>query len=240
MYWIFIKSEIKKWLRDPMMFFMLVYPLLFGALGRYLLPYLAERGSFNVDLYADLALSVLALINPVIFGAILGFSILDDRDDYILTAIKVTPLSLVQFLSFRILLVYAVSFGACVFVLWFSNIFQLSLSVMLAIALLASLSAPMYGLIINAFAGNKIEGFAIMKGLGIIMLFPLVALAFFDYKELFFAVTPGFWPAKAISSIVRGKGFLPFTYNQYYFIGLAYIAVLNFLAYKLFLKRARF
>ncbi len=239
MYMTFLISEVKKWMRDPMMAFMLIYPLFFGALGRYLLPWLAESGSFNVDLYADLALAALALMTPVIFGAVLAFSILDDRDDYILTSIKVTPLSLNQFLSFRFALVLAVSFAACTFVMWFADIGGLGMSSILAISLLASLTAPMLGLIINAFANNKIEGFAVMKGMGMLMLFPLIGLFFFDYKELFFAVAPGFWPAKAISSIVRGEGLLLLTYNQYYFIGFAYAAAMNILAYKFFLKRTR-
>ena len=239
MYSVFLKSEIKKWLRDPMMFFMLIYPLFFGALGRYLLPWLAEGGSFNVDLYADLALAALALMTPVIFGAVLAFSILDDRDDHILTSIKVTPLSLNQFLSFRFALVFAVSFAACAFVMWFADIGGLSLQNIFAISLLASLTAPMLGLVINAFSNNKIEGFAVMKGMGMVMLFPLIALFVFDYKELFFAVAPGYWPAKAISSIIRGEGLLFLSYNQYYYIGFAYSVLANFLAYRLFLKRTR-
>jgi len=97
----------------------------------------------------------------------------------------------------------------------------------------------MVGLLINALANNKIEGFAVMKGMGMLMLFPLIGLFFFDYKELFFAMAPGFWPAKVISSIVRGDGLLRLTANQYYFIGLAYTAAANILAYKFFLKRTR-
>ncbi len=239
MYTTFIQSEMKKWTRDPMMTFMMIYPLFFGALGRYLLPWLAESGSFNVDLYADLALAVLALMTPVIFGAVLAFSILDDRDDHILTSIKVTPLSLNQFLSFRVALVFALSFVACIFVMWFANIGYVTMPSIFAISFLASLTAPMYGLVINAFASNKIEGFAVMKGMGMVMLFPLIALYFFDYKELFFAIAPGFWPAKVISSIVRGEGLLLMTTNQYYFIGVAYAIAVNILAYRFFLKRTR-
>jgi fluoroquinolone transport system permease protein len=239
MYTTFLQSEVKKWLRDPMMFFMLIYPLIFGALGRYLLPWLAESGSFDAALYADLALAVLALMTPVIFGAVLAFSILDDRDDHILTSIKVTPLSLNQFLSFRIALVFAVSFGACAFVMWFADIGFVTILDILAISFLASLTAPMYGMVINAFASNKIEGFAVMKGLGMVMLFPLIALFFFDYKELFFAIAPGFWPAKVISSIVRGEGLLLLTTYQYYFIGFAYAVAANILAYRFFIKKTR-
>ncbi len=239
MYTAFLQSEVKKWTRDPMMFFMLVYPLVFGAIGRYLLPWLAEGGTFNLDFYADLVLAVLALMVPVIFGAVLAFSILDDRDDHVLMSVKVTPLSINQFLSFRVALVFALSFVACAFVMWFVDVGDLTLGNILAVSFLASLTAPMYGLVINALASNKIEGFAVMKGLGMVMLFPIIALFFFDYKEIFFAIAPGFWPAKVISTIVRGEDFMFLTYNLYYFIGVVYALFINFLAYNYFLKRTR-
>ena len=77
-----------------------------------------------------------------------------------------------------------------------------------------------------------------MKAGGSIVVFPIVALFFNGVKELFFSFAPGFWSAKVISSLVRGGG-LYLTYNQYYFIGLIYMVILNILAYGLFLKRTK-
>jgi fluoroquinolone transport system permease protein len=64
-------------------------------------------------------------------------------------------------------------------------------------------------------------------------------LLFFDKKELFFAIAPGFWPAKAISTIIRGEGLLLLSYNQYYFIGLVYTVLLNILSYQVFLNKTK-
>lgn len=239
MYMSFITSELKKWSRDSLMKFMLFYPIVLGAFGRYLLPQIAKTSGFSIAHIADVILSILILFTPHIFGAIIGFSILDDRDDHILTSIKVTPLSVDQFLSLRLLLVFVLSFISCIFVIWFSNIWTLSLTNIIALAFLASLGAPVSGLIINIFANNKIEGFAIMKGTGIILVFPIVALFFMDFKELFFSFAPGFWVAKSVSSIIRGEGILYLSFNQYYFIGIAYLLVLNFLIYKVFVHKTK-
>ena len=239
MYRSFISSELKKWLRDPMMKFMLFYPILFGIIGRYVLPLIADASGFKVEHYADLIVVILTLFTPQIYGALVGFSILDDRDDHILSAIKVTPLSIHQFLSFRLFTVYLLSFVAAIYVIWFSDIGDFSFGSIVAIALLASLAAPMTGLFINALSQNKIEGFAVMKGSGTILVLPIIALFFFDKKELFFSFAPGFWPAKAISSLVRGEGLLFLTYNQYYFIGLVYMILLNILVYRIFLQKAK-
>jgi fluoroquinolone transport system permease protein len=123
--------------------------------------------------------------------------------------------------------------------MWFSNIGNIPIKNIFAIAFLASLAAPMTGFFINALSQNKIEGFAVMKGTGIILVFPIIALFFFDKKELFFSFAPGFWPAKALSSLIRGDDMLLLSYNQYYFMGFVYVILLNLIVYKVFLNRIK-
>ena len=239
MYGSFVASEFKKWMRDPLMGFMVFYPILFGIIGRFFLPWIADTTGFSIDRFADLIIIILTLMTPHVYGALTGFSILDDRDDSILTSIKVTPLSVHQFLSFRLIMVFCISFLACIFVMWFSNIGNIPMRSILAISFLASLAAPMTGLFINALSQNKIEGFAVMKGTGTLLIFPVIAWFFLDKKELFFSFAPGFWPAKALSSLIRGEGILPLTFNQYYYIGLTYVILLNIIVYKVFLERTK-
>ncbi|QOY33829.1 hypothetical protein AWH56_013790 [Anaerobacillus isosaccharinicus] len=239
MYKSFLTSEWKKWLRDPLMGFMVFYPILFGIIGRYVLPIIAENTRFSIEHFADLIVVLLVLLVPHVYGALVGFSILDDRDDHILSSIHVTPLGIHQFLSFRMAVVLILSFIATTYVIWFSNIGDLTIANIIAIAFLVSLAAPMTGLFINALAKNKIEGFAVMKGAGMIIIFPIVSLFFFDIKELFFSFAPGFWPAKAISSLIRGEDVLLLSFQQYYLIGLAYILFLNVVVYKIFLTKIK-
>lgn len=238
MYMDFLKAELKKWLRDSMMFFILLYPIVFALLGRFLLPWLTEKYGFNFEPFTDLILVILVLFIPIAYGALIGFSLLEDRDDNVFINIRVTPLSLHQFIWFRLVGVYIMCVIATIFVIWFSKVGNLPIKNIIPISLLASLEAPISGLLINALARNKIEGFAVMKAGGSIIVFPIVSLFFNGAKELFFSFAPGFWSAKVISSLIRGGG-LYLTYKQYYFIGLVYMIILNILAYMLFLKRAK-
>lgn len=238
MYMSFIKAELKKWARDSMMFFMLLYPLIFAFLGRFLLPWLTEKYAFNFEPFTDLILVILVLFIPISYGALIAFSLLEDRDDNVFTNIRVTPLSIYYFMGFRLVGVYIICVIATIFVIWFSKVGNIPMKNIISISLLASLEAPISGLLINALARNKIEGFAVMKAGGSIIVFPIVALFFNGAKELFFSFAPGFWSAKVISSLVRGGG-LYLTYKQYYFIGLIYMIILNILAYGLFLKRTK-
>ncbi|SES70557.1 ABC transporter permease [Anaerobranca gottschalkii] len=233
----FFLSEIKKWVRDPLTAFMIFYPLLFGSVVRFILPVIAEQSGFILKHYSDFILAATALITPLAYGALIAFSVLDDRDDNILIAIRVTPLNLNLFLAFRTFLATFLAFIATIFVLWFANITTLPLGTTIAIAFLNSLAAPMTTFFINAFANNKIEGFAVMKGFGMIIIIPVVSLIFTDIKEFIFAFAPGFWTAKALSVAIRGEGILQLSFNGYYFGGLVYVSSLILLSHKLFMKK---
>ncbi len=235
----FVSSELKKWTRDSLTLFMMIYPIMFGVIGRYVLPWAEENSGFSLDLYGDFALAALVLLTPMIYGAVMGFSILDDRDDGVLTAIRVTPLTVGGFLSFRVILVMFFTFLASIFVILFSNFGPLTLGQTLMISGVNTLGAPIAGFLINAFASNKIEGFAIMKGTGMVVAFPVIGLIFTDAKEFIFAIVPGFWPAKAISTLFRGEAAMNLSFEGYLLIGVVYALVLNVLLYKFFIRKTR-
>lgn len=134
-------------------------------------------------------------------------------------------------------MLFLISWLATIFVIVFSNLVDLAVIDLIIISFLAALTGPIVGLLINGLASNKIEGFAVMKGLGVLIFIPVLALFFYGQKELFFAVAPGFWPAKAISSLIRGEGILFLSYTQYILLGLVYLAILNGLTYKLIKRK---
>lgn len=229
--------EVKKWTRDSLTAFMLVYPLLLAAIGRFLVPLISDQLGFSLSPWYHAILSALALITAKISGAIVGFSILDDRDDNILLAVKVAPMTLEAFIGLKLLLVYLFSFIGCAFVIWFSNLTPLTSGVILGISALSAFEGPLVALLINCFASNKIEGFAAIKSLNALVVFPIVALFMKGAKEFIFAFEPGFWPAKALSLAVLNQEAFQLTYQGYFWIGLAYVLVANVAAYLWFKRR---
>ncbi len=235
----FVSSEVKKWTRDPFMVLMVVYPFIFALVGRYLIPYLSENTGLALEGISDIILVGLILFCPAIYGAVIGFSILDDRDDNILTAIQVTPLNVNQFLSVRLVMASIMTFLSVFFIIWFTDLVAITNSEAALVSLIIAVGTPIVGFLVNAFASNKVEGFAMMKGMGIVSLFPLAGLFFHDIKELIFAFAPGFWPAKMISVIARGEGFQYLTYSQYLWIGLVYTMLVTWLIFGFFRRRLR-
>lgn len=229
--------QMKRWVRDPFTRFVLFYPVILGALGRWVIPMAAEQGGLNLAPYNHVVVVALALITAKVTGVVAAFSILDDRDDRIFYTIRVAPLSFDFYIGLKMLLVYVLSFLGTAFVIWFSDLASIPGTTILSISLLAALGGPLFALLMNCVASNKIEGFAAMKSLNTLVVFPVVALFFADAKEFLFSFEPGFWPAKALSTAIIGKDIYVLSFNGYYFIGLVYAILVNVVAYRVFKKK---
>jgi fluoroquinolone transport system permease protein len=68
---------------------------------------------------------------------------------------------------------------------------------LIPIGLVAALGAPIFALILGALAENKVQGFAIMKGLGIFFLGPFVAWFVPEPWQYLLGVFPTYWPVKS-------------------------------------------
>ena len=90
--------DLKNVSRDPLLRWMIFYPLLLAGLIRWGVPSLAARlmAQFQFDLapYYPLLMSFVLLMTPMLAGLVIGFLLLDQQDDQTLTAIQVTPLTL--------------------------------------------------------------------------------------------------------------------------------------------------
>ncbi len=229
--------EVRKWVRDSFTVMMFGMFLLFGALGRFLVPAIERQWSLNLIPYYHVVLAGLVLTAARIAGAVAGFSILDDRDDNILLAVKVAPMSLEAFIGLKMAMVCLLSFAGGVFVLWFARLLPLGWGTILSVSALGALGAPLAAMQINCLASNKIEGFAMVKGLNILVVVPIVALFMHGAKEFLFAFEPGFWPAKALAVAVLGPAGGQLSHAAYLLIGLVYGIIANLALYQVFKRR---
>ncbi len=182
-------------------------------------------------------LAGLVLTAARIAGAIAGFSILDDRDDNIMLAVKVAPMTLEAFIGIKMVMVCLLSFLGSVFVLWFARLLPLSWSAVLGVSAVGALGAPLAAMQINCLSSNKIEGFAMVKGLNMLTVVPIVALFMHGPKEFLFAFEPGFWPAKALAVAALGPPGGQLTYGAFMAIGILYGIAANIGLYGLFKRR---
>ena len=186
--------------RDPMLCWIALFTPAFGLLFRFAAPPVADvlRRQFNFDLvaYYPLLMSFLPLMVAGMIGTVVGFLLLDQRDDETLTALLVTPLSLSDYLRYRLsgLMLLSVVFGAVMVPL--AGLTATTTLQAVVSAVTAAPLAPIYALFLGTIAANKVQGFALAKAVGIVMV-PCIVLYFVTGPwQSAFGLLPHYWPLK--------------------------------------------
>lgn len=128
----------------------------------------------------------------MMFGVAGGLRAVEDIDEHVLPALRVSPLSLGAYFGYRMLVTALATLAGLAAALPISAMAGAADPADLAAAvLLASLQAPVLLLAMTALAGNKVEALVVVKGAGAVLVLVPVAMW----------VLPGgwWWPLLALS-----------------------------------------
>jgi fluoroquinolone transport system permease protein len=200
----FSRNDIRGTYRDPLLVMLVVAPAIWTIGTVVLVPPLTEtllrRYDFDLVPYYPLVITALLLLTSIIVvGGLGAFLVLDEIDAGTLTALRVTPVSLSSFFAYRAATVVAVTTVYVVATLTFSGVLEPGLvPALIPIGMVAGLSSVVTLLVIVAVAGNKIQGIAVLRLLGILIA-GLPCLPWFvdSAWNVAFGVLPPYWAAKA-------------------------------------------
>jgi fluoroquinolone transport system permease protein len=208
--------------RDSLLRWMGLYPLLIALVLRWGVPMLstqlARQYGFDLTPYYGLGMSFMIELMPLLSGMVVGFLLLDQRDDQTLIALQVTPLTVNGYLVYRIAVPMLLSVVTTLLVFLIAGLIDVAPIPLAWIALGAAPLAPIYALVLASFAENKVQGLALVKGMGVIMLPPAIAYFVPTNWQLAFGLIPTYWPAKAFWALQAGD----MNYWLYVLIGLVY------------------
>jgi len=194
--------------RDPMLRWMLAMPVLLGLAVRWGLPpvgrWLELRFQVSIAEYYPLLGSFLSVTAPTIYGAVIGFLLLEQRDDGTLTALQVTPLTARGYAVWRIAGPMLGSVVGGLVALRLAGIPGPGFPGQLLAAVAAAPLAPAWALFLPAFAANKVQGFALSKALGVVFVFVVVGYLLDSPWQYAAGLVPQFWPAKLYWLLVEG------------------------------------
>ena len=195
--------------RDAMLRWMLVIPFVMALAIRWVLPPLITKAAAwtGVDLavyFAPLMGYMVLLIVPYFWGAVIGFLLLDQRDEQTLTALQVTPLPLPGYLAYRLLAPALLAALTTLLVMPITGLFDLVWWGYPLLALSVAPMAPLAALALAALAQNKVQGLALMKAAGIVLVPPLIAYFLPAMWQLPFMVAPTWWLAQCFWQLERG------------------------------------
>ncbi len=205
------RGDIVNIRRDSMMQFLLFYPLILGLIMRWLIPWVATglMDTFDITPYYLFLASFFGLIiMPDLAGSLVGLLLLDERDEKTLTALLVTPMPITTYVVYRIITPTLISFVGILVLVPLIGIEVPPLGSLVVLALSASLGAPIFTLLLASLAKNKVEGIAIMKGMGVLLLAPMIAWFVPEPWQWLLGIFPTFWSAKAYWLAVAGESYL--------------------------------
>jgi fluoroquinolone transport system permease protein len=200
--------------RDPLLKWIVLLPVGLALLFRVLIPRTREAlvasTGFDIAPYYPLVLSGYLMTAPGIVGMVIGFLLLDERDARTLTALRVTPLSMRRYLAYRVALPLLIGTGSTLVGYPMIGISPLPFATLLAIAVVAALSAPLIAFVLAAAAPNKVAGFAVVKVLNGVNLLPIAAYFLPTPLQYVAGIIPTYWPMRAMWSAAEREEYVVF------------------------------
>ncbi|WP_196161645.1 hypothetical protein [Reinekea sp. G2M2-21] len=174
-----LKAEQRRIMSDAFLLLILLLTPLIAILVKVYWPVLdATFPNWHMERFTTVTSIFIALLTPMMLGLVLGFNLLTDREQGMLTVVRTTPAGLPQYLLIRssgYLLLSLIITPVLHELLGFVELAWWQLA---AITVAALVLLPFSALLLLSFAHNLVEGFAIMKGTGFLISVPVILALF--------------------------------------------------------------
>lgn len=188
--------DVRTTVRSSLPLLVLAAPVLLAVALRFgyppLVDYVRSQSGLDLAQYQPIALASLVVLHvALIIGMVGALVTLDHIDDRTLLVLRASPVPLPHYLAYRAISVAGVALIALVVTVPMSGLVAWDATPALLPALvLAAAQAPLVTLATVAFAGNKVEGVAMLKVLGAV----LTGIA----PVMFWLPGPAGWPLMAL------------------------------------------
>jgi fluoroquinolone transport system permease protein len=200
--------------RDPLLAWIAVLPFVLALVYRLFVPWLREALlpalAFDLTPYYPLIASSFITAAPGVVGMVVGFILIDERDDGVLTAVAVTPVTPATYIAYRISAPLFVGVLMTVLAYPIMRLAPLPISDLLAIAFVAAPLAPITALFLAVFAQNKVSGLAIVKILKTVNIGPVVAWFVPLPSQWLVGVVPAYWPMKMLWLTAEARAYVAY------------------------------
>lgn len=202
--------DVKNVGRDSMLAWVAILPVVLALILRIAIPWLTElvTAEFGFDLrpYYPLLMSFYLIMVPAVSGMVIGFLLLDERDDQILRALLVTPMPLSGYLFYRLSVPMVLGMVMTMVGYPLIQVMGLGFVELLVASFLASFVAPLMALVLATFAENKVAGFAVMKVVNGLSVLPIGGYFLPEPWQWLVGMVPMYWPLKVVWLMGAGEG----------------------------------
>jgi fluoroquinolone transport system permease protein len=223
-------NDFKNIIRDKFLVYAAIaMPLMVIIISRIILHWIAPTLRDTVPLAGNYSMifMLFATMIPLVYGFIVAFLILDERDEHLLTVLRVMPISRNSYLIYRMLFLSIFSFIVMLLFPPLSGLLentQFSYMQYIPIALLFTLLTPFSALMVSSFATNKVQAFAIFKISGTVFLIPLFIFLITDNLKYIFSPIPNFWAFITLKKVISTGT------NDYLHLGIGFVYIIVLIA----------
>ena len=216
-------NDFKNIIRDRFLVYAAIaMPFTVILISRIIRHWIAPTLKNTIPLASNYAMIFMLFVTmiPLVYGFIVAFLILDERDEHLLTVLRVMPISRNSYLIYRMLFLSIFSFIVTLIFPLFSGLLEntnFDYLEYIPIALLFSLITPFSALMVSSFATNKVQAFAIFKISGTVFMIPLFIFLITDNIKYIFAPIPNFWAFISLKELIATGT------NDYLHLGIGFV-----------------
>lgn len=186
------RNDLRNIVRDRTVSVLLVVPLIFLVLLRFGFPQLERHVGPAAD-YRHLVLAGSCLIAGTFPAFMTSFIMLDEKDEGVLAALRILPVSPARLLTYRLTVVTGLSLLYPLLLILGTGLADWPLAKVALLTLLCALGSPVATLLVVATAGNKIEGLTLFKGTFFVLALAAMGVALDGWWTWLVALVPTFW-----------------------------------------------
>lgn len=199
-----ISMDLRHIFRDKMLSFFLFAPLLILLFVRYFVPYITIKYPVLADFHSYI-LMFAALQTAILFGFIVSFIFLDEKDENMLQVIRVLPVSTGYFIVYRLSFAVFISFLGAIAMIQFSGLSYPGFTNAILLSLQYSLASVFIILFVATYAKNKVEGMAYFKGVDLLLILPVLGFFIAGAAKYLFGFIPVFWTYLLFDKSLKGE-----------------------------------
>lgn len=211
---ILLQGDVKNSSRDSMLCMTLAAPVLMILAGRFLLPllesFIREEWGYELAVHYPFISGFLLLLIPLLLGTLMGFLIVEERDMAMILYYSVTPLTRSGYILYRLSVPVVLGWILSLLMMWGVNLVLIPLPYIVLLSGLSSLEGSMIAMFLGSYARNRVESLALAKGLGIVLLAPVVGYVLPFPYHLFGGVLPPYWITQGFLWAWEGKAVWPY------------------------------
>lgn len=199
--------------RDSFLLAMLAYSIFISIVLRFVFPYLNtltienESVPFELASYYPMLMGFFVVFMAALFaGMVMGFVLLEEKDDSTIKAMLVTPMPMPYYIAYRIAFPAVLTLFLVVVEMLIVGLAQVDLWQLVLIGFGSATIAPIVALFFATFAQNKVQGFALTKFTGLAGVIIMAAWFIEPPLQWLFGLFPPYLIVKAYWMALDGIG----------------------------------